>query len=606
MRLLHHRARSRLLALACLTAVAVALASVARADEGGRNALLDPLPAAAGASGQPSPPAASASTGPAPNDSLPAVPGAPGTPNLGSSPIATANAPGTPDLGNSPVATAGARADGSAAPTTESRREDGPPRSSDPMPPIAVGQPGGPKVAESLAAIADAAPSPSAALKVLVFGSDLQGANASLKLVQARPLGLTGAESATIKAGDLDRLAAHSGVTYIAPDFPVLPQAGPTGDRVPVSFSALATLYPLLDGAHRAWQRGLTGAGIGIAVIDSGAAPAPDFGRRLVRVKLPGGRASALGDSYGHGTLVAGVAAGRSSDGRHVGIAPGARVVAVNIARPDGVHTSDVIAGLAWVAEHQRQYNIRVVGLSLSETAPSSYQTSALDAVVEALWRRGIVVVASAGNLGPGSTRFAPGNDPFVITVGALDPKDTLSTDDDTVASFSSSGRTLDGFAKPDLLAPGRHIVSLLPAATTLGRQAPAANRVAPGYAMISGTSLSAPQVAGAAAILLQKHPRWTPDQVKWVLTHRARTVGGASAGALDLAAAVAFGKRPGLANRGIAASFSSPGNAAPVDAAALSSAAWNSAAWNSAAWNSAAWNSAAWNSAAWNSAAWN
>jgi serine protease AprX len=278
------------------------------------------------------------------------------------------------------------------------------------------------------------------------------------------------------------------------------------------------------------------------------------------------------------------------------------------------VYTSDVIAGLQWVLANHARLGIRVVSLSLSETAPSSARASALDAVVDQLWRRGVLVVTSAGNLGPGTVVFAPANDPLAITVGALDPRDTRATADDAAAAFSSSGTTLDGATKPELLAPGRHVVSVLPAESTLGRLAPAANRVAPGYAMMSGTSFAAPQVAAAAAILLQAHPGWTPDQVKWLLARAARPVRG-SAGALDLVRALAFAGRPGSANAHVTPA-SLAGSTAALAAlkakeraavAALDASSWNGASgWNASSWNASSWNASSWNASSWSASSWN
>jgi serine protease AprX len=473
------------------------------------------------------------------------------------------------------------------------------------------------KLDEPLAAVAQEAQrhDPHALLDVIVFGRGLRGAIDAADATPRRVLAGLGAESVTLEAADLDVLAASNAVSFVTLDSPVLPTAAP--DRG--AAARLATLYPSVDGASRAWRTGLTGKGVGVAVIDSGVTAAPDFGaRRLVRVRLPG-QAGGLDDAYGHGTFVAGVVGGSSGDGRYVGVAPGARIFALDIARPDGVYTSDVIAGLGWVLTHHRRYGIRVVALSLSEIRPSSYRASPLDTAVEQLWRSGVVVVASAGNLGPGSAYFAPGNDPRAITVGALDVADTTATNDDRVASFSSSGTTVDGFPKPELLAPGRHIVSVLPAGSALFREAPAENLVAPGHAMMSGTSFSAPQVAGAAAILLQQNPRLTPDQVKWLLARTARPVGGSAAGALDLGRALGFrGKarsaaappfaRFGARGATTAAFRKLAGGGAdlPEAPAGASSSGWNAAAWNAAAWNAAAWNAAAWNAAAWNAAAWN
>jgi serine protease AprX len=324
-----------------------------------------------------------------------------------------------------------------------------------------------------------------------------------------------------------------------------------------------------------------------VAVIDSGTVAAGDFGARLTQVVLPG-QTTAV-DTYGHGAFVTSVLAGSSADGRYVGIAPGTTIYGINTLNSSGtLYSSDVIAGLNWVASNAAAKNIRVVNISLAETVASSYLTSALDSAVEQVWRAGVVVVTSAGNLGGSSSLYAPANDPFVITVGATDSNDTASTSDDTMATFSSTGTTQDGFAKPDILAPGRHVIGLLPSSTTLGAAAPAANIVAPGYATMSGTSFSAPQVAAAAALLLQLHPTWTPDQVKWELRQTSRPVTGTTFGALDIAASIGFTGLPGSSNTGIAP--------APVQAAAtVTTVIGNTSGWNTSGWNTSGWNAFAW-----------
>jgi serine protease AprX len=389
----------------------------------------------------------------------------------------------------------------------------------------------------------------------------------------------------SIPAGSLDELVAQHGVGFVTLDVPVRP----TAEADP--FVSLGASFPLLDGAPDAWRRGRTGRGVGVAVLDSGVGAEAAFDGRLVHVDLGRGPRP---DTHGHGTFVAGVLASATADGTYTGIAPGAQVFDVNVSQPDGVYTSDVLAGLEWVLANYRRLNIRVVNLSLAEILPSSYRTNPLDAAVERLWRRGIVVVVAAGNLGPGSAVYAPANDPYVISVGALDQGETLERFDDVAASFSATGPTADGFAKPDLLAPGRRIVSLLPAATTLGRQAPAANVVAPGLAFMSGTSFAAPQVAGAAAVLLEQHPGWTPDQLKWVLTRTTRHVTGSAAGTLDLRRAVLYRARPESANRALR---SGGGRFAP-DGGDFGPDRWSSNTWTSNTWTSNTWTSNTWTSA--------
>src|SRR5438105_6480506 len=266
---------------------------------------------------------------------------------------------------------------------------------------------------------------PSARMHVLVFGSDAVGALQSVNATLDRTLAPSDGAGATVAASKLQQLAASKGVSYVMLDTPVLP-TGAGADPA----SSLATLYPVLDGVPAAWSRGLSGKGVGIAVIDSGVAPAADFGQRLVQVRLAN-QDGALADAYGHGSFVAGIAGGSSSDGRYLGIAPGSTLYAVNVARTNGgVFSSDVIAGLDWVLANHTRANIRVVTISLSETAPSSYLSNPLDTAVEQLWRAGIVVVVAAGNLGANSAVFAPANDPFAITVGATDSNDTVDTAD--------------------------------------------------------------------------------------------------------------------------------------------------------------------------------
>ena len=454
----------------------------------------------------------------------------------------------------------------------------------------------GPKVDPRVVEMVKSARGGETDLRLLVFGRELAGAEKESKAQVRQRLKAIGAHSVKLKVKELLKLARSGDVSYIAPDVPVLPTAA----SAPLSFPLLATQHPAVIGAQSAWSAGWTGEGIGIAVIDSGAAAASEFGSRLVGVQV-NADSPAPADLLGHGSFVAGVAAGRSADGRYVGVAPGARVYALNVARPDGVYASDVVAAIDWVLANHRQHNIRVVNLSLSESAPSSYLTSVLDTAVERLWRDGVTVVVSAGNRGQDAVSYAPANDPFVITVGATDTKGTLSAGDDSAATFSSTGRTQDNFDKPELHAPGRKIVSILPAGTTLAAQAPLLNLIAGGYASMSGTSFSAPQVAGAAAILLQKHPTWTPDQIKWVLEETGDSLSGGSGRMLDLASALAFNGTPGSANGGVA--YSSFGLESSTGD--LTAATWNAATWNAATWNAATWNAATWNAATWNSHLW-
>ena len=406
-------------------------------------------------------------------------------------------------------------------------------------------------------------------LPALAFGTDIAGARDQVGATLRHDLPLIDAQALTIRLGDIQRLADELGISRLAADLPteptdesdppLSPPALPTEPTdmpdPPPSRPALESLFPGIVGARDAWAQGYTGSGIGIAVLDSGVSPLTDFGNRLTNASVSG-LASASDDQLGHGTFVAAVAAGSSPDGRYSGVAPGAHIFAVNVSRVNTVYSSDVILGLQWVLANAATNNIRAVVLSLTESLPSSYRTSALDLAVEKIWQSGIVVVVSAGNSGPDTMQFAPANDPFAITVGASDPNATADTADDALASFSSYGKTIDGHLKPDVLAPGRHVVAALPVGSTLDLMAPEANHVSPGYVRMNGTSVAAPQVAGAVAILLQENPLLTPDQVKWLLVSTARPVTGSNANGIDVARALSYDGELGHANAGLSKSL--------------------------------------------------
>ncbi|HEX2045238.1 MAG TPA: S8 family serine peptidase, partial [Gaiellaceae bacterium] len=222
--------------------------------------------------------------------------------------------------------------------------------------------------------------------------------------------------------------------------------------------------------------------------------------------------------------------------------------------------------------------------------------------------------VAASGNYGvdgkPSGIPYAPGNDPFIITVGADDVDGSVSTNDDYAAPWSAYGYTLDGFAKPDVAAPGRFMVGPVSTTATLTTERPT-NVVAPGYMQLSGTSFAAPIVAGAAAQILAKNPSWTPDQVKGALMLAAKPVAGAAplsvgVGVVDVqkALAVTNPPNPNLALNKFVVSASG-GSGKVFDAASWANTAQNDASWANASWASASWSSASWSSASWASASW-
>jgi serine protease AprX len=285
------------------------------------------------------------------------------------------------------------------------------------------------------------------------------------------------------------------------------------------------------------WSQGINGQGVGVAVLDTGIdGDLPDFqgagGSRVIATAVTNPDATTATDGYGHGTDVAGIIAGDGNNlpdsdplkGAYTGVAPGANLVSIKVSDDQGNATVlDVIYGLQFAIDHQSDYNIRVVNMSLDSSTPQSYRTDPLDAAAEAAWNHGIVVVAAAGNRGTAAdaVQYAPANDPYVITVGGADENGTADPGDDVVASWSSRGTTQDGFQKPDLYAPGAHIISVLAPNSLFARECLPC-QIGGQYIRTSGTSMAAPVISGLVADLVQAHPSWTPDQVKGALTSSA------------------------------------------------------------------------------------
>jgi serine protease AprX len=357
-----------------------------------------------------------------------------------------------------------------------------------------------------------------------------------------------------------------------------------------------------------------------IAIVDSGIeASRPEFaGRIAANVNLSTLPGNSPGDGRGHGTFVAGIAAGKLTG--HDGAAPNAKIVSIDVMDDQGMaRTSDVIVAADWILANKAQYGIRVANFSLHSSVANSFMYDPLDKAVERLWFNGVVVVAAAGNYGypdrPSGVPFAPGNDPFVITVGASDTGKSVSTRDDVAAPWSAYGYTLDGFAKPDLAAPGRYMVGPVPVTSTLYKERPD-HIVEPGYMELSGTSFSAPIVTGIAALILGKHPGFTPDQVKGALMLGAKPLPNATnlsegVGEVNAGRSVEYSNPPS-ANKALTKFVvSDPTTGAPVfDSAswaehAKTDASWAEASWDSASWAEASWSAASWASASWSDASW-
>ncbi|HWP43882.1 MAG TPA: S8 family peptidase, partial [Blastocatellia bacterium] len=294
----------------------------------------------------------------------------------------------------------------------------------------------------------------------------------------------------------------------------------------------------------------ITGDGIGIAILDSGIYPSHhSFSYRIAAsVDFTGeGRTD---DPYGHGTHVAGMAAGSShvAYGAYAGVAPSARIINVRVLDSQGRGSiSSAIAGIDWCISKKSLYNIRVMNLSLGTTAVESYVNDPLCQAVRRAVNAGIVVCVAAGNLGKDANGHkifgavhSPGIEPSAITVGASNTKGTDSRADDVVATFSSRGptrgyrldeaglRRYDNIIKPDLVAPGNKLVEPQAPSNFIVSQNPTLDANVSYTAQhemmyMSGTSVAAPAVAGAAALILQRNPYLTPNMVKAILQYTAQ-----------------------------------------------------------------------------------
>jgi serine protease AprX len=398
------------------------------------------------------------------------------------------------------------------------------------------------------------------------------------------------------------------------------PQMTATFGTVPTSLpkasidtSKLLNVYNGVVRATDVWNEPpdyLQGQGVTVAVVDSGAVKNKDLGGRLIASANFNKAYHNSADRYGHGTFVATIIGGdgRHSGSQYIGIAPKTNLLNLRVSDDQGMATeSDVVSALQWLYEHKDRYNIRVVNLSLNSSVAQPYGTSPMDAAVEVLWFNGIVVVVSAGNNGAAAL-YPPANDPFVITVGATDDRGTPNLNDDVVAPFSAYGVTEAGVVKPDLVAPGTRLIAFLSdnRMLTIGKLHPE-NRVNDYYFRMSGTSMAAPIVSGAVALLLQDEPNLTPDQVKYRLTATANkswsgySTTTAGAGYLDIYTAV-HAATAESANTGVPASQLLWSGSEPIFWGSVN---WNSVNWNSVNWNSVNWNSVNWNSVNWNSDYW-
>lgn len=379
----------------------------------------------------------------------------------------------------------------------------------------------------------------------------------------SRYLPLVAGVAGRVPANRIGALAAARGVRQVAPDAVLRVLTASGGAPPPVR-----SVYRAEVRADRLAAAGGRGQGITVALLDTGISPARDLAGRVLPVRddltgevspcenLSGEPTCA--DGYGHGTFQAGLIAGSgaASHGRFTGVAPAARLLSIKVAAADGsADVSNVLAGIQWAVSFKDRYRIRVLNLSLGTDATQSWRSDPLNYAVERAWAAGIVVVVAAGNRGPApGTVSKPGDDPWVLTVGAVDDRGTPSPADDVLPDFSARGPSSAGVAKPDLVAPGAHLVSLRAVGSQIDTRFPA--YVGRAYRRGSGTSMATAVVSGAVAQLLSTEPGLGPDRVKYLLTATARPVAGAPAsavgsGLLDAYAAATTGQ-PGTANAGL------------------------------------------------------
>jgi subtilisin family serine protease len=411
-----------------------------------------------------------------------------------------------------------------------------------------------------------------------------------------------------------------------------------------------------VTGAGEYWNSRLTGKGVDVALIDSGVVEVD--GLRTPGKIVHGPDLSFESqeenlrhlDTFGHGTHMAGIIAGRDDavpdvvqkgEENFVGMAPDARILSVKVADSHGfTDVSQVIAAIDWVVQHRRDngLNIRVLNLSFGTDGEQDYRVDPLTYAVEVAWRKGIVVVVAAGNGGYGSEKLNnPAYDPFVIAVGAADGMGTYDFKDDVVQPWSSSG---DGERNPDLVAPGKSIASLRVPGSYLDLKHPEA-RVGdtPRFFRGSGTSQAAAVVSGAAALVIQQRPRITPDQVKKLMTRTAsrllradaqaqgagmldlklardfRTPPATSAaqpwepstgvGSLELARGSAHLESDGVVLEGEQDIFGAPFDSTSWAAESLAGTTWSGGDWNGNTWTGASWSGASWSGASWSGASW-
>jgi serine protease AprX len=411
-------------------------------------------------------------------------------------------------------------------------------------------------------------------------------------------------------------------------------------------------------GVQSWWNSGSTGKGVDIALIDSGVSPVQGLNSGNVvygpdlsfESQSPGLRNY---DTFGHGTFMAGIIAGHDSSltapysaapaSVYRGVAPDARIVSLKVATADGgADVSQVIAAIDWVVQHAHDpgFNIRVINLSYGTNSTQAYTSDPLAYAVEQAWKKGIVVVAAAGNTGYQHGATAPGladpaYDPYAIGVGGLDTAGTPSINDDHIGSYSASSAGCGSCKNPDFVAPGSHFQGLRDPNSYTDVNHPEGlldNR----YFRGSGTSEATAFTSGVIALILQKYPTATPDMVKQFLVGTAVKVPGADTqaqgagelsvtglskskppnntqkfpsstgtGSLELSRGSDHVARDGVLLTGENDIFGQPFNAASLAAGEAAGTTWNGGDWNGSTWSGSTWSASTWSASTWSASSW-
>jgi serine protease AprX len=501
-------------------------------------------------------------------------------------------------------------------------------------------------------------PGPRAAVVVRTLaGSESQVASEVARVggtVTAR-LGIIHGFAATMSQAAIEELRADPTVVSVSPDAPLSPASDGYDASGDVNSMDSTTDY---SGATAWWRAGYTGAGVDVALIDTGVAPVEGLNAANKVVYGPDlsveSQASNLTnlDTFGHGTFMAGLIAGHDGSlqapydqapaSTYRGMAPDARIVSIKVGSADGgTDVSQVIAAIDWVVQHAHDpgFNMRVINLSYGTNSTQSYVLDPLAYAAEVAWNNGIVVVAAGGNYGfqnhmnNAPALADPAVDPYLIAVGSTDPNGTATMSDDVVTDFSpwpKCGATRG----VDLVAPGSHLQGLRVPNSYIDANYPG-GRLDDRYFRGSGTSESAAIVSGAAALVLQKYPNATPDRVKKLLTStgfqicgKSQAIGGGElqlskaltaglpfalqtwtpstgTGSLELARGSDHLTADGVTLTGEQDIMGSPFDSVAMAALEAMGKSWSGGVWNGKSWSGNSWSGNSWSGISWSGLSW-